>query len=421
MIGEYTSWFENLDIYQEWMKNLPEPFNNAAFASAVFLGAVFFLLTAVVNRILLVRWNARQRKAKRRREEQRRQEMDEQRERDRRSREDREQIELYLRFLMTAQMQNVTSLQGITFGQWKAQMLAEQLAGEACQTAGKTEEETGIETGADAGDSTKTAEKAEMGAMELSGMLSEPAEICAEKAAVDSVPENENENSNLEVRAAQADDSFYLKRNKEEISLQEKQNALEAGIPSQENGDAEAEVQEMSVGRNQLGFEMMPEEEEPVRFTGELGFPMRRTADDTVEEPAEPGTSTESLRSVDMAAVMEQIRRDGDSSAAGELSSEQQSDFARVLAQMREDARQQDYLERFQQEKSEIIRNNLSVLDKSVHTLGENPTEEKGAERKAAADEEMERRKEAAREAIRQAERLEQEKGKKKGLFGRKK
>ena len=32
------------------------------------------------------------------------------------SREDREQIDLYLRFLMTAQMQNITSLQGITFG-----------------------------------------------------------------------------------------------------------------------------------------------------------------------------------------------------------------------------------------------------------------------------------------------------------------
>jgi len=419
VIGEYTSWFENLDIYQEWMKNLSEPLNNVAFDSAVFLGAVFFLLTAVVNRILLIRWNARQRKAKRRREEQRRQEMDEQRERDRRSREDREQIDLYLRFLMTAQMQNVTSLQGITFGQWKAQMLAEQMADGAGWKAENMGGETEGELGADEENRAKLAEKAEMAAVELSGRISESVEICAEAAAVESAPENEN--PDLEVRAAQADDSCYLKRNTGEISLPEKQNALEAGISSQENGDAKTAGQETSVGRNQSEFGLISEEKESVRFTGELELPMRRMPDDTVEEPAEPGTSTESLRSVDMAAVMEQIRRDGDSSAVGELSSEQQSDFAKVLAQMREDARQQDYLERFQREKSEIIRNNLSVLDKSVHTLGENSTEGKGAERKTAADEEMERRKEAAREAIRQAERLEQEKGKKKELFRKKK
>lgn len=399
MIGKYTSWFENLDIYQEWMKNLPEPLNNAAFASAVFLGAVFFLLTTIVNRILLVRWNARQRKAKRHREEQRRQEMEEQRERERRSWEDREQMDFYLRFLMTAQMQNITSLQGITFGQWKSQMLAEQAADGAGWKAENMGGETEEESGADEEDRAKLAEK-------------------AETATVESA--SENENPDLEVRATQVDSSCHLKRNAEEITLPEKQNAFEAGISSQETGDVEAEVQKMSVGRGMMGFGLIPGEEESVHFTGELGLPMRRMADDTVEEPAEPGTSPESLRSVDMAAVMEQNRRDGDSGAAGELSSEQRSDFARVLAQMREDARQQDYLERFRREKSEIIRNNLSVLDKSVHTLGEDSTEGENAEKKTAADEEMERRKEAAREAIRQAERLEQEKGKKKGLFCRK-
>lgn len=416
MIGEYTSWFENLDIYQEWMKNLPEPLNNAAFASAVFLGAVFFLLTAMVNRILLVRWNARQRKARRRMEEQRRQEMEERRERDRRSREDREQMDFYLRFLMTAQMQNITSLQGITFGQWKSQMLAEQMAGEACQAAGKTEEEAEKELGTNGGDRIKPAEKEEADAVELSVRLSESAEFCME-AAVESAPENEN--PDLEERVAQADGSGYLKRNTEEIIIMEEQNAFGVGILSQETGDAEAAVQEMSVGRGLMEFGLISEEKESARFTGEFELPVRRIADDTVEIPAESKVSLESLRSVDMAAVMEQIRRDGDFGAAGELSFEQQSDFARVLAQMREDARQQDYLEQFQREKSEIIRNNLSVLDKSIHTLGENSTEGKDAERKTAADEEMERRKEAAREAIRQAERLEQEKGKKKGLFRR--
>ena len=418
MIGEYTSWFENLDIYQEWMKNLPEPFNNAAFAGAVFLGAVFFLLTAIVDRLLLVRWNARQRKARRRMEERRRQEMEEQREWDRRSREDREQTDLYLRFLMTAQMQNITSLQGITFGQWKAQMLAEQAAGGACGAAGSTGEGMEKETGAGAGGRSKPGEKAETDALDLSGMLSEPAEICVGTAVVESALENGN--TDLEVRAAQDNGSCQLKRNAEEISLPEKQNAFEAGVPSQETGDAQAAVQEMPVGRGMMEFGLIPEEEEPVRFTGELGFPMRRMADDTAEGPGGPGTSPGALRSAGMAAAMEQIRRDGDSGAAGGLSSGQQSDFARVLAQMREDARQQDYLERFQREKSEIIRNNLSVLDQSIHTFGDNSAEGKGAEGKAAADEEMERRKEAAREAIRQAGLLEQEKGKKKGLFRRK-
>lgn len=421
MIREYTSWFENLDIYQEWMKNLPEPFNNAAFASAVFLGVVFFLLTAIVDRILLVRWNARQRKARRRREEQRRQEMEEQRERERHSRADREQMDLYLRFLMTAQMQNFTSLQGITFGQWKSQMLAEKAAcGAGCGTGSvgeRTEEEAGKETGADAGGKAEPAEKAETDAVELSGMLSEPAGICAE-AALESA--SENENPDMGVRAVQTDGSCYLKRNMEGISLLEKQNALETGIPSQENGDAEIPVQEMSVGRGMGESGLMPEEE-PVLFTGEFGLPVKRIADNAAGESAGPGTSAEVLRSACMAAVMEQIRKDGDSGTAGELSPGQQDDFARVLAQMREDARQQDYLERFQREKSEIIRNNLSVLDKSVSPFGENSTEGKDVERKTAAEEEMERRKEAAREAIRQAGRLEQEKGKKKGLFGRRK
>ncbi len=393
MIREYTSWFENLDIYQEWMKNLPEPFNNAAFASAAFLAAVFFLLTAIVNRILLVRWNARQRKAGRRVEERRRQEAEEQRERDRRSRADREQMDLYLRFLMTAQMQNITSLQGITFGQWKSQMLAE-------QAAGKTGEKAEKETGADAGNRSKPADK-------------------AETAAVESAPENEN--PDLEVQEAQAGGSSQPKRNTEEISFPEKQNALETGIPSQGNGDAEAAVQEMPVGKGLMGFCLMPGEEESVRFIGELGLPVRRMADKAAEEPSGSGVSLEALRSACMVAVTEQIRQDGDFGAAGELSPGQQSDFARVLAQMQEDARQHDYLERFQREKVEIIRNNLSVLDKSVFPLGESATEGKDVERKTAADEEMERRKEAAREAIRQAGRLEREKGKKKGLFGRRK
>lgn len=419
MIGEYTSWFENLDIYQEWMKNLPEPLNNAAFASAVFLGAVFFLLTAVVNRILLVRWNARQRKARQRMEEQRRQEKEEQMERERHNREDREQMDLYLRFLMTAQMQNLTSLQGITFGQWKAQMLAEQAVCKAGLAEGAPGEGMEKEAGAEAEDRTKLAEKEETTVVELSWRKSESEEICAEAADVGSAPENENPDP--EVLTAQADGSCPLKRNSEENTLPEKQAVFGAGIALQENREPETAGQETPVERNLLGFRVVPEEKEPFRFIGEAELPMRRMPDDAAEETVESRTSPESLRSVDMAAVIEQIRRDGDSGASGELSFEQQSDFAKVLAQMQEDASQQDYLERFQREKSEIIRNNLSVLDKSIYALGENSTEGKDAERKTAADEEMERRKEAAREAIRQAERLGQEMGKKKGLFRRKK
>lgn len=419
MIGEYTSWFENLDIYREWMKKLPEPLNNAAFASAVFLGAVFFLLTAVVNRILLIRWNARQRKARRRMEEQRRQEMGEQRERERRSREDREQMDIYLRFLMTAQMQNLTSLQGITFGQWKAQMLAEQAACETGLAEGNPGEGMEKEAGTEAENRVVPAEKEEMAAVELSGKISEPVEICAEAAAVGSAPENEIPDP--EVLTAQADGSCPLKRNTEEITILEEQNAFGAENPFQENGYAETPAQETFMEGNLPGFGVMPEEKEPFRFTGEIELLMRRMPDDAAEEPAGSRAALDSLRSVDMAAVMEQIRRDGDPGASGELSSEQQSDFAKVLAQMREDASRQDYLERFQREKSEIIRNNLSVLDKSVYALGKNSTEGKDAERKTAADEEMERRKEAAREAIRQAERPGQEKGEKKGLFHRRK
>lgn len=334
MVREYISWFESLDIYQEWVKNLPEPLCNAAFASAAFLGAAIFLLTAAADRILLVRWNARQRKARRRMEEQRRQEMEEQREQDRHSREGGEQMDLYLRFLVTAQMQNFTSLQGITFGQWKSQMIVEQAADGAGRAEGSAEGETGTRTG--------------------------------------------------------------------------------GGTEDAETGpDRPVELKDAGYGYISGGEGSVP-------LFGNLGLPGKRAADDAAGEAAGQKASPESLRSVDMAAVMEQIRRDGNPGAAEGLSSEQQRDFAEVLARMREDAERQDCLERFQREKSEIIKNNLSVLDRTAYPIGEDPAEGKSAGRKAA-DEEMERRKAAAREAIRQEERLARENGKKKGLFGRKK
>jgi len=400
VIGEYTSWFENLDIYQEWMKNLPEPLNNAAFASAVFLGAAIFLLTAVVNRILLVRWNARQRRARRRMEEQRRQEMEEQRERDRHSREDREQMDLYLRFLMTAQMQNFTSLQGITFGQWKSQMLVEQVAGEAGKTAGNIMEGTGKETGAEinagAEDSARPEINTEVAAPDLPEMTGGSEESGVEKADEEAMLENGN--SEQAVLAGQAGESCPM----EETMMEE------IPVPEEEKASF------MPEGSGQDGCAS-------IRLSGELGLPAKRVPDNAAGKATEAEASPETLRSLNMAAVMERIRWDGDSGAAEELSPGQQSDFAKVLARMREDVKQQDYLERFRREKSEIVKNNLSVLEKSAYPPGENSTEGKDAERKTAADEEMERRKAVAREAIRQAERLEQEKGKKKGLFHRRK
>lgn len=111
---EYVEWFEALDFFQEYMSKFPEPFNNPAFASAVVLIAVAFLLVSVMEH--LRNWRIGKRiKRKNRELELRRLEM-QMKEEEHRKRVS--EMEEYMRFMMMAQMQNMNSLLGMSFEQW---------------------------------------------------------------------------------------------------------------------------------------------------------------------------------------------------------------------------------------------------------------------------------------------------------------
>ncbi len=112
---EYVEWFESLDFFQEYLSKFPEPFNNPAFASAVVLIAVAFLLISVMEH--LRNWRIGKRiKRKNRELELKRLEM-QMKEEEHRKRVS--EMEEYMRFMMMAQMQNMNSLLGMSFEQWR--------------------------------------------------------------------------------------------------------------------------------------------------------------------------------------------------------------------------------------------------------------------------------------------------------------
>ena len=112
---EYVEWFEALDFFKEYMSKFPEPFNNPAFASAVVLIAVAFLLVSVMEN--LRNWRIGKRiKRKNRELELKRLEMQMKEEEHRKC---VSEMEEYMRFMMMAQMQNMNSLLGMSFEQWR--------------------------------------------------------------------------------------------------------------------------------------------------------------------------------------------------------------------------------------------------------------------------------------------------------------
>ena len=112
---EYVEWFEALDFFKEYMSKFPEPFNNPAFASAIVLIAVVFLLVSVMEH--LRNWRIGKRiKRKNRELELKRLEM-QMKEEEHRKRVS--EMEEYMRFMMMAQMQNMNSLLGMSFEQWR--------------------------------------------------------------------------------------------------------------------------------------------------------------------------------------------------------------------------------------------------------------------------------------------------------------
>lgn len=119
MFEQYINWFENLSFYKEYLSRFPEPLNNPVFLSALAIFLAVSLISSLINHISSWRFHRRIKAKNRKLEEeklnQKIREAAEIRERNK----DSELFNTYMRFIMMAQMQNMSSLTNLTFEQWQ--------------------------------------------------------------------------------------------------------------------------------------------------------------------------------------------------------------------------------------------------------------------------------------------------------------
>lgn len=122
MFEQYINWFENLSFYRDYLSRFPEPLNNPVFLSALAIFLSVSLISSLINHISSWRFHRRIKAKNRRLEEeklnQKIREAAEIRERNK----DSELFNTYMRFIMMAQMQNMSSLTNLTFEQWQHAM-----------------------------------------------------------------------------------------------------------------------------------------------------------------------------------------------------------------------------------------------------------------------------------------------------------
>ena len=122
MFEQYINWFENLSFYKDYLSRFPEPLNNPVFLSALAIFLAVSLISSLINHISSWRFHRRIKAKNRRLEEeklnQKIREAAEIRERNK----DSELFNTYMRFIMMAQMQNMSSLTNLTFEQWQHAM-----------------------------------------------------------------------------------------------------------------------------------------------------------------------------------------------------------------------------------------------------------------------------------------------------------
>lgn len=122
MFEQYINWFENLSFYKDYLSRFPEPLNNPVFLSALAIFLAVSLISSLINHISSW-WFHRRIKAKNRKLEE---EKLNQKIRDaaeiRERNKDSELFNTYMRFIMMAQMQNMSSLTNLTFEQWQHAM-----------------------------------------------------------------------------------------------------------------------------------------------------------------------------------------------------------------------------------------------------------------------------------------------------------
>lgn len=114
----FVQWFESLRFYKEYMSKFPEPLCNPAFASLVVAVAVLCVVWSIVEGIRNWRLRCRIRRKTRRLEEKR----IENQLKEESAVKQKNELDEYMRFMMFAQLQNMSSLQSLTFEQWRGNL-----------------------------------------------------------------------------------------------------------------------------------------------------------------------------------------------------------------------------------------------------------------------------------------------------------
>ena len=114
----FVQWFESLRFYKEYMSKFPEPLCNPAFASLVVAVAVLCVVWSIVEGIRNWRLRCRIRRKTRRLEEK----LIENQLKEESAMKQKNELDEYMRFMMLAQLQNMTSLQSLTFEQWRGNL-----------------------------------------------------------------------------------------------------------------------------------------------------------------------------------------------------------------------------------------------------------------------------------------------------------
>ncbi|MBP3569960.1 MAG: hypothetical protein J6J44_05320 [Lachnospiraceae bacterium] len=114
----FVQWFESLRFYKEYMSKFPEPLCNPAFASLVVAVAVLCVVWSIVEGIRNWRLRCRIRRKTRRLEEKR----IENQLKEESAVKQKNELDEYMRFMMLAQLQNMSSLQSLTFEQWRGNL-----------------------------------------------------------------------------------------------------------------------------------------------------------------------------------------------------------------------------------------------------------------------------------------------------------
>lgn len=122
MFEQYINWFENLSFYKDYLSRFPEPLNNPVFLSALAIFLAVSLISSLINHISSWRFHRRIKAKNRRLEEEKLNQKIREDAEIRERNKDSELFNTYMRFIMMAQMQNMSSLTNLTFEQWQHAM-----------------------------------------------------------------------------------------------------------------------------------------------------------------------------------------------------------------------------------------------------------------------------------------------------------